>query len=66
VHLRCEPVAGQPFTILFTAELVGRPANNQELYCQEAGWEFGDGVGVAVTPDCPVWTPEAKINRHYE
>jgi hypothetical protein len=66
VHLRGEPVAGQPFTILFTAELVGEPDNNKELYCQRADWNFGDGMGATVTASCVVWPPEAKINRRHE
>ncbi len=67
VKFRYEAVAGQPLTVLLVADIVGGPDNSQELYCPRTKWQFGDGIGMPSPPaHCMVWTPDVKINRHFE
>ena len=66
VKFRYEAVAGQPLTVLLVADIVGGPDNSQELYCPGTQWQFGDGIGMSSSASCMVWTPDVKINRHFE
>ena len=60
---RVEGVA--PLEVNFTGELVGGPDNNQDYYCVESGFDFGDGVNQAAIPDCVEWQEEAEIMRRF-
>ena len=66
LSLKVTPVTGQPLTVRLIAELTGGPDNNRELYCQGQDWQFGDGIGMATSASCMVWTPSATIQRHFE
>ena len=66
LSLRAEPVAGQPRTVRFVAELTGGPDNNRDLYCQGTEWQFGDGIGMATMPGCIEWTPSVEVPRRFE
>ena len=66
VKFRYEAVAGQPLTVLLVADIVGGPDNSQEVYCPGTKWQFGDGIGMSSSASCMVWTPDVKINRHFE
>ncbi|MCH8061920.1 MAG: hypothetical protein IH861_05405, partial [Chloroflexi bacterium] len=66
IILTAQPVDGQLLTMRFTAELVGGADNSKELYCTGTTWEFGDGMGIAMTPACIQWTPDVRVNRHLE
>jgi hypothetical protein len=66
VKFRYEAVAGQPLTVLLVADIVGGPDNSQELYCPGTQWQFEDGISMSSSASCMVWTPDVKINRHFE
>ncbi len=66
VILRVEPVEGSSRSFRFTAEIVGGPDNNPDLYCTGTRWDFGDGVLLVTSPDCAGWTPEVTIVRNFQ
>jgi hypothetical protein len=49
----------------FTGQLVGGPDNNEDYYCVESAFEFGDGMAQSAIPGCLAWTPETEIQREY-
>jgi hypothetical protein len=44
---------------------VGGPDNNQDYYCVEITFEFGDDMVQSAIPGCVEWTPETEIQREY-
>mgnify|MGYP005840797043 CR=1 FL=1 len=60
-------VTGEPYTVItanitsgqvplivsFSGELVGGADNDPDYYCQEGAWDFGDGTGENIQPECP-------------
>ena len=54
-----------PLAVNFTGRLVGGPDNNQDYYCVEITFEFGDDMVQSAIPGCVEWTPEAEIQREY-
>ena len=66
LSLGATPVAGEPLTVRLVAELTGGPENNRELYCPGQEWQFGDGMGMATSASCMVWTPSSTIQRRFE
>jgi hypothetical protein len=54
-----------PLAVNFTGRLVGGPDNNQDFYCVEIAFEFGDDMVQSAVPGCVEWTPEAEIQREY-
>ena len=66
LSLSATPVAGEPLTVRLVAELTGGPDNNRELYCPGQEWQFGDGMGMATSASCMVWTPSSTIQRRFE
>jgi hypothetical protein len=64
--LRANVVEGfAPLAVNFTGRLVGGPDNNQDYYCVEIAFEFGDDIVQSAIPGCVEWTPEAEIEREY-
>jgi hypothetical protein len=59
-------IQGQPRTYALVAELTGGADNDPRLYCQSTTWEFGDGPGLTVTPSCAPYTPDVRIQRHFQ
>ena len=66
LSLSATPVAGEPLTVRLVAELTGGPDNNRELYCPGQEWQFGDGMSMATSASCMVWTPSSTIQRRFE
>ena len=66
VRLSVSLLGGQPLGIQAVAEIVGGLDNSEALYCQGWSWDFGDGNVVAAMPGCLRWTPESRIQRHFE
>jgi Ca-activated chloride channel family protein len=60
---RVEGVA--PLEVDFTGELIGGPDNNQDYYCVETSFNFGDGVNQDVLPECVEWTEDSEIQRRF-
>jgi len=54
-----------PLTVNFTGELVGGPDDNQDFYCVESGFDFGDGIQQSSSPDCTEWEAGVDIQRRY-
>ena len=52
--------------MMFTAEIVGGPDNNPDLYCVESTWSFGDGPPLTVSPSCMPWSSNVTIPRRFE
>lgn len=66
LDLRATPrMAFSPAQIRFTAELKGGDDDNEDLYCPEVTWEWGDGGKSVEEGDCEPYTPGAKIERRY-
>jgi len=66
LDLRATPrMAFSPADIFFTAELKGGDDNNEELYCPELTWEWGDGGKSVEESDCEPYTESAKIERRF-
>lgn len=66
VRLSVSLLGGQPLGIQAVAEIVGGHDNSQSLYCQGWSWDFGDGSVSADMPACLRWTPDSRIQRHFE
>ena len=66
VALSASPVRGSaPLSVTFNGTLVGGPDNNQDFYCVERTFHFGDGVSESAIPGCLAWTPETQVQRDY-
>ncbi|MCH8825828.1 MAG: hypothetical protein IIB16_02635 [Chloroflexi bacterium] len=64
--VRAEPVAKEPLAVILFADIVGGSDNSKDLYCAGTEWQFGDGIGVAMSASCLPWTAESSIQRHFE
>jgi Ca-activated chloride channel family protein len=54
-----------PLEVNFTGRLLGGPDNNQDYYCVESAFEFGDGMVQSAIPGCIEWTTDTSIQREY-
>jgi hypothetical protein len=54
-----------PLTVNLTGRLVGGPDNNQDYYCVESAFEFGDGMVQSALPSCVAWAPDSTIQREF-
>jgi PKD repeat protein len=54
-----------PLTVNLTGRLVGGPDNNQDYYCVESAFEFGDGMVQSALPSCVAWTADSAIQREF-
>ena len=53
-----------PAHLVFTAELKGGD-DQEEYYCPEVEWEWGDGGKSVQEADCDPWKPDTKIERRF-
>lgn len=67
VSLRTSPTFGfAPLRIVFTAELKGGSSDNEELYCPEVEWVWGDDTRHEAEQDCdPYEAGKSEIKRRY-
>jgi hypothetical protein len=65
--LRAQPlISTSPSRVVLTAELVGGPNDNEEYYCPEVQWEWGDDTRSASSSDCePYQAGKAEITRRF-
>jgi hypothetical protein len=65
--LRAQPLISiSPSRVVLTAELVGGPNDNEEYYCPEVQWEWGDDTRSASASDCePYQAGKSEINRRF-
>jgi Ca-activated chloride channel family protein len=54
-----------PLEVNFSGELVGGPDNNQDFYCVESTFTFGDGISQSSSPGCIEWHTGIEIQRRY-
>ena len=64
--VRAEAVPNEPGGVILLADIVGGSDNSKDLYCAGTEWQFGDGIGVAMSASCLPWTAESSIQRHFE
>ncbi|MCH9038987.1 MAG: hypothetical protein IIC23_06300 [Chloroflexi bacterium] len=64
--VRAEAVPNEPGGVILFADIVGGSDNSKDLYCAGTEWQFGDGIGVAMSASCLPWTAESSIQRHFE
>ncbi len=55
-----------PLTVNLTGELIGGPDNNQDFYCVERAFDFGDGLSQRLSPGCAPWTEATEIQRQFQ
>jgi hypothetical protein len=67
VSLRTSPTFGfAPLRIVVTAELKGGSSDNEELYCPEVEWVWGDDTRFEAEQDCdPYEAGKSEIKRRY-
>ncbi len=54
-----------PFRVTFRANLEGVPENDQEHYCLQEEWDYGDGAKSTEQPNCDTFTPETNIKTEF-
>jgi hypothetical protein len=55
-----------PARIVATADLTGGMDAEEELYCPEAEWDWGDGTYSSATQDCePFEAGKSEVKRHW-
>ena len=54
-----------PLEVTFAGELVGGADDNQDFYCVESTFDFGDGVTQSAIPGCIEWQPGVEVQRRY-
>ena len=55
-----------PARIVATADLTGGMDAEEELYCPEAEWDWGDGTYSSATQDCePFEAGKSDVKRHW-
>jgi len=67
LRLRATPrVAFAPADILFVGQIRGGPDDNEELYCAEIEWDWGDDTTSEQTLDCdPYEAGVSEIRRRF-
>jgi hypothetical protein len=54
-----------PLRVTFRGLLEGVEESNQEFYCLQEEWDFGDGAKSTEQPNCPPFSPETKIKTEF-
>jgi eight-cysteine-cluster-containing protein len=52
-----------PYKVYFNAVLTGVDDYDENFYCLKQTWDFGDGIGSDIWPDCESFTEGTKIER---
>lgn len=67
LRLRATPrVAFAPADVLFVGQIRGGPDDNEELYCLEIEWDWGDDTTSEQTLDCDPYEPGfTEIRRRF-
>tara|TARA_B100000686_G_scaffold301733_1_gene337263 strand:- start:1953 stop:2396 length:444 start_codon:yes stop_codon:yes gene_type:complete len=67
LRLRATPrVAFAPADVLFVGQIRGGPDDNEELYCLEIEWDWGDDTTSEQTLDCDPYEPGvSEIRRRF-
>ncbi len=54
-----------PLVVNLSGELIGGPDDNQDYYCVESTFDFGDGISQSSVPGCAPWQEGVTIQRRY-
>jgi hypothetical protein len=66
IEIIAEPATGEaPLLTKLTAVLRGFSGREQEFYCVEMNWQFGDGTVQASTPSCIPYDPSLEVQTRY-
>lgn len=67
LSLKATPMAGfAPLRVRLTVDVKGGAADNQDLYCPEVEWEWGDDLRSGNSEDCaPFEAGKSEVKRRY-
>jgi hypothetical protein len=54
-----------PLRISFRGELEGVEPNNEEYYCLQEEWDFGDGAISSEKPNCDPFSPDSRVKKEF-
>lgn len=54
-----------PLRVTFRGELEGIAANDEEYYCLQEIWDFGDGAKSSEKPNCDPYSAESKVKTEF-
>ncbi|MCB0197633.1 MAG: hypothetical protein KDJ65_37155, partial [Anaerolineae bacterium] len=54
-----------PLVVNFKGELIGGADDNEDFYCVESTFDFGDGNNQSQSPGCTAWEPGTEISRDF-
>ena len=54
-----------PLRVTFRGELAGVDQNDQEYYCLQEIWDFGDGSKSSEKQNCEPYSPDSKVKREF-
>jgi PKD repeat protein len=54
-----------PLRVTFRGELEGVVANDEEYYCLQEIWDFGDGAKSSEKPNCDPYSAESKVKTEF-
>ena len=64
LDLRASPqVSFSPSRVVLTGELRNVTTQDEEMYCPEVEWEWGDGTRSSVSADCGPFEPGASTTK---
>ena len=64
LELRASPqVAFSPARIVLTGELKGISSKDEELFCPEVEWDWGDGTQSTASADCGPFEPDTSETK---
>jgi hypothetical protein len=54
-----------PLRVTLRGELRGVDENNEEYYCLQEEWDFGDGAKSTEKPNCDPYSPDTKVKAEF-
>jgi hypothetical protein len=54
-----------PLTVTFHVVLEGVAEDDQNYYCLQEQWDFGDGAVSSDQPHCDPWGPDSKVTHEF-
>lgn len=60
------PIAFSPARVVFTADIKGGADDDEQFYCADVEWNWGDGTESESSADCdPYQAGKSEIKRHF-
>jgi hypothetical protein len=64
--IKASPRQGfMPLRVTFRAELIGVELNDQEYYCLQEVWDFGDGAKSSEKANCDPYSSDSKVKSEF-